>query len=91
MPQMLQRPADDSSTIEAGQQLTVQNRFLSLSAGQELEVVDVSNETVSESGVPERVALQLPEETPASCAASTMDYHGSDIQRAVEGGDLELQ
>jgi len=92
MPQLLQRPAEDDTQLETGQCVSVRERFLSLDAGQEVEVVDVSEETVADGEFPEHVTLQLTGvELPSLIEPAVMDYHGSDIKQAVDNGTLELQ
>lgn len=89
MPELLQRPADNDSTeIEAGQRLSAQERFWGIDAGQELEVVDVSEET-ADGEYPEELTLAVVgEETWAGPA--NVPYHGDDLRSAVEAGALEL-
>lgn len=90
MPELLQRPTGDSE-LEVGQRLSVRERFVSLDAGQEVEIVDVSEET-TEDDYPARVTLQVAgQELPALVGPSEMDYHGSDVKQAVDRGSLELQ
>lgn len=91
MPELLQRPADDESELDAGQCLSVRERFFSLTPGQEVEVTDVSDETTDED-YPERITLRVAgQELPTLVEAAEMDYHGSDIKQAVDRGTLELQ
>lgn len=91
MPELLQRPAEDNTQIEVDQQLEVRGRFLSLSAGQTLEVVDVSEETTDDGEYPERVTLRMAgAQLPSLVEPSEMDYHGSDIRAAVDAGQLAL-
>ncbi len=92
MPQMLQRAADDRSPdVQPGQQFTVRKRFVGLDAGQTVEVVDVSEETLEDSAYPERLTLQLAGSERLWSGASEMAYHGDDVRAALERGDLELQ
>jgi hypothetical protein len=89
MPELLQRPADDSTAIETGDSLSVRERFWGLDAGQKLVVVDVSEETTAGGEYPERLTLRVAgEETWAG--AATVPYHGADVRSAVDAGALEL-
>lgn len=92
MPQMLKRPADDKSPdIQAGQRFTVRNRFVGLDAGQTVEVVDASDESLADGEYPESLTLRLSGSETLWAGASEMPYHGDDVRAAVERGDLELQ
>ena len=92
MPQMCQRPADeDGIDVQPGQQLRVRERFLSLSPGQTVDVVDVSAETTADGAYPEQVTLQLSGRGTPSTAPSAMAYHGEDVRQAVERGALDRQ
>lgn len=89
---MLQRPADEDSTdIQTGEQFQVRERFLGLSAGQEVEVVDASEETTADGDVPEELTLRLLGPVTGTIATSEMPYHGDDLQQALDRGALELQ
>lgn len=90
MAQALQRPAD-STEIEAGQTLQVRERFVGLTEGQEVEVVDVSGETLTDGGYPARIDLQLSGYETSPFAAREESFDGLDVKRAVERGALELQ
>ncbi|MFD1589431.1 hypothetical protein ACFR9U_20845 [Halorientalis brevis] len=91
MPQMLQRAADDRRPdVKPGQQFTVHKRFVGLDAGQTVEVVDASDETLADGAYPERLTLQLTGSERLWAGASEMPYHGDDVRAAVERGDLEL-
>lgn len=89
MPELLQRPADDSTAIEAGQRLSVRERFWGIEAGQELEVVDVSEETTDDGEYPAELTLRVAGAETWAGAAS-VPYHGVDVRSAVEAGVLEL-
>lgn len=75
------------ATIRLGQQLRVDERFLGLSAGQEVEIVGVSNETLVNGGRLAEVTLRLPEDEVA-CAPGEMTYHADDLRRALDKGKL---
>lgn len=92
MPQMLQRPADEQGPdIQPGQQFTVRRRFVGLDAGQTVEVVDVSDESLADGEYPTALTLRLSGSETLWAGASEMPYHGDDVRAAVERGDLELQ
>jgi hypothetical protein len=86
----LQRTADRTD-IEAGQTLQVRNRFVGLTEGQELEVVDVSEATLVDGEYPARIDLQLSGYEMSPFAAHEQFFDGLDVKRAVERGALELQ
>ncbi len=90
---MLQRPADedDSTAIETGERFQVRERFLGLTPGQGVEVVDATDETTAEGEYPAELTLRLDGPVTGTIATSTMSYHGDDVKRAVDRGALELQ
>jgi hypothetical protein len=92
MSQAARHAAEPERTgIQLGQQYAVNERFVGLTEGQEVEVVGVSNATLVNGGHLEEVTLKLPEDGDAKPAYSEMDYHVEDVREAVARGKLVRQ
>jgi hypothetical protein len=84
---MAHQRTGERTRIRLGQHLRVDERFLGLNAGQEVEIVGVSNETLVDGGRLEEVTLRLLE-AEVACAPGEMTYHADDVRRALDQGKL---
>jgi len=92
MSQAARHAAETERTgIQLGQQYEVNERFVGLTEGQEVEVVGVSNATLVNGGHLEEVTFRLPEDGDPKPAYSEMDYHVDDVREAVARGKLVRQ